>query len=187
MGIFDWLFGKRSKESEVNDVSIENREVKPKRTQATKREVTVEESTVKQNIKESEEKKDVEGLIKALEDEQRGDYDSYIQEREKIIEELGMIGEPAVQSLIRALEDKNKQVRSGAAWALGEIKDKRAVGPLIRALEDDNNIVRVESAHALGEIGDKIAIEPLKSILLLWDSMPPGLINEARTALEKIK
>lgn len=186
MGIFEWLFGKRSKESEVNDVSIENSEEKPKRTQATKREVT-KESTVKPNIEKSKEKKDVEDLIKALEDEQSGDYDSYIREREKIIEELGKIGEPAVESLIRALEDKNKQVRSGAAWALGEIKDKRAVGPLIRALEDDNNIVRSESAHALGEIGDKRAIEPLKTILLLWESMPAGLIEEARTALDKLK
>lgn len=129
----------------------------------------------------------VEGLIKALGDEQTGDYDSYVEGRAKIKEELGEIGEPAVKPLIKALEDKNSRVRIGAAGALGKIKDKRAVGPLIQALEDENNIVRAEAAYALGEIGDSRAIKPLERILLLWNTMPPGLIKEARTALEKLK
>ena len=125
-------------------------------------------------------------MIKALEDEQRDDYDSYVRGREKIIEELRKIAGPAVEPLIRALKDENENVRKGAAWALGEIKDKRAVGPLIQALEDENNIVRTESAHALGEIGDKRAIEPLE-LLYISPGIAPGTMECDRKALEKLK
>jgi HEAT repeat protein len=41
----------------------------------------------------------------------------------------------AVPQLIHALEDKNQYVRSWAAWALGEIKDRRAIDPLINSLD----------------------------------------------------
>ena len=129
----------------------------------------------------TKEERDVESLIRGLADE-----NSDTQQREKIIEDLGKIGGPAVEPLIRALQDKNSRVRIGAAWALGKTKDRRAVGPLIRHLEDKSNVVRAESAFALGEIGDKKAIKPLETILLSWSSIPPGLIKEARIALEKL-
>lgn len=66
-----------------------------------------------------------------------------------------------VELLIKALSDKDSNIRESAAAALGEIGDKRAVEPLIDALNDENLNMRRSTATALGEIGDKRAVEPL--------------------------
>ncbi|HEY3362704.1 MAG TPA: HEAT repeat domain-containing protein [Methanosarcina sp.] len=75
------------------------------------------------------------------------------------------IGEPAVAPLIEALKDENPQVRSFAALALGEIRDKKAVEPLIEILNDLSPEVRMNAAYSLGEIGDVKAVEPLLKLL----------------------
>lgn len=79
---------------------------------------------------------------------------------------LSEIGEVAVPELIDALEHKKVRVRRGAAYALGNIKDKRAVDPLIKLLRDRNKYVRRSAVSALGKIRDKKAIKPLKEIAL---------------------
>jgi HEAT repeat protein len=53
----------------------------------------------------------------------------------------------AVPQLIRALNDKNQHVRSWAAWALGEIKDTRAIDPLVRPLEKHLRLAKTDYAH----------------------------------------
>ncbi|NIM15169.1 MAG: hypothetical protein GTO45_24660 [Candidatus Aminicenantes bacterium] len=75
------------------------------------------------------------------------------------------IGEPAVKPLIATLKDKDRKVRRGVAYALGEIKDPRAVEPLIMALKDKDFGVRSEAAISLGQIKDPRAIEPLIAAL----------------------
>lgn len=85
---------------------------------------------------------------------------------------LVKIGRPAVDALIVALKDKHPDVRSGAAYALGEIRDPRAVGSLIIALKDKDNNVRKEVADALAKIG-RPAVESLIAIMKdtdLYDS-----------------
>jgi HEAT repeat protein len=82
-----------------------------------------------------------------------------------IIYALADLGEPAVEPLINALKDNDKDVRRGAAIALGEIGDVRAVEPLINALKDNDKRVRSEAVIALGEIGDVRAVEPLINAL----------------------
>jgi len=57
-----------------------------------------------------------------------------------------------VESLIRALNDPNSNVRSNAAVALGMIGDAKAVGPLV-GLFKDNEWVRFCAIEALGKIG----------------------------------
>ena len=74
---------------------------------------------------------------------------------------LGKIGSSAVDPLIQALQDKDYQVRSRAAYTLGEIEDDRAVEPLIQALSDEEWVVRGNAAEALGKIKDERAVEPL--------------------------
>jgi HEAT repeat protein len=69
--------------------------------------------------------------------------------------------EMVVDVLIQALGDQEAEVRRWAAWALGKIKDPRAVEHLIQALGDPNAEVRSWAALALGSIGDARAIEPL--------------------------
>jgi len=68
----------------------------------------------------------------------------------------------AVDSNIAVLEDEDQELyaRKAAAWALGEIKDSRAVEPLINALEDWYKFVRNAAVEALVKIGEP-AVEPL--------------------------
>jgi hypothetical protein len=87
--------------------------------------------------------------------------DSYIQNNSEESSK-NLIGDKrTVKSLIRALKDKNEDVRERAAMALGKIGDERAVEPLIRALQDKDEDVRERAAMALGKIGDERAVEPL--------------------------
>jgi HEAT repeat protein len=52
-------------------------------------------------------------------------------------------------------------VRSAAYYALGEIKDVRAVEPLIAKLDDEDKDVRSAACDALRKIKDVRAVEPL--------------------------
>ena len=82
------------------------------------------------------------------------------------IEALVEMGRPAVKPLIAALKDRYSQRRQGAAVALGEIGDPRAVEPLITiALGDEDEEVRWAAAGALGRIKDPRAVEPLIAAL----------------------
>lgn len=70
-----------------------------------------------------------------------------------------------ISSFVQDLEDKDEDVRSEAADALGEIGDRRAVGPLVKALKDNDSSVRSRAAYALGKIGDKRAVDFLIPML----------------------
>lgn len=71
------------------------------------------------------------------------------------------------------LNDEDSYVRQGAAWALGEIKDLRAIGPLIFAIKDKDLDVRLRAAKALVKIGTP-AVEPLIEALKDKDSYVRG-------------
>jgi HEAT repeat protein len=68
-----------------------------------------------------------------------------------------------VKLLVEKLgSDTDRNVRQSAAWALGEIKNKRSVSPIITALENDKSKkVRRAAAMALGEIGDEQSVDAL--------------------------
>ena len=61
----------------------------------------------------------------------------------------------AVPALTRLLGDTDWQVRSKAAWALGQIGDRRAADALASALKDSKPDVRKTAAWALGQIGEE--------------------------------
>jgi HEAT repeat protein len=94
----------------------------------------------------------VEVLIPALKDEGSiiGNHISYV--RVKAAEALGKIGEPAVELLIQALNDDDNNVRYLAAWALGEIRDKRAVESLNQLLNDSDANVRETAKESMKKI-----------------------------------
>jgi len=81
------------------------------------------------------------------------------KERERIAKELEEKNKK--QPLIQALEYREWNVRMGAAWALGKIRDTGAVESLIQTLNDEDEDVRKSTAEALGEIGSIGAVEPL--------------------------
>ena len=129
-------------------------------------EITVDsfEPEFNPDIDDLEKQKDVEGLIRALTNE---DY----LVRKEAARSLTRVGdERAVKALIEALRYESWEddytvlisVRESAADALGNIGDKRALNPLIQSLsEDSDEEVRWKSAAALGKIGDQSAVEPL--------------------------
>jgi len=87
-----------------------------------------------------------------------------------------------VERLIEALQHKDHDVRRHAAYALGEIRDARAVDFLIQALKDQDSGVRYEAARALRKIKDARAMEPLIQALKDENSIR----HEAAEALGEI-
>ncbi|MHA1578780.1 MAG: HEAT repeat domain-containing protein [Candidatus Freyarchaeota archaeon] len=130
------------------------------------------------DIKRMRKQGDVEGLINAL------TYKRKTKIRFDAARALGEMGDlRAVEPLMEAVKDENRDVRWAAARALGELKDLRAVEPLIQALKDEGSDVRKAAIWALGELGDVGAVELLIEVLRndIW-----GLRLEAARALAKI-
>lgn len=75
------------------------------------------------------------------------------KERERAMQVLNAIGEPAVQPLIDTLNDESSITRDAAARTLGTIGDIRGIEPLIGALKDENRRVREAASQALASIG----------------------------------
>lgn len=69
-----------------------------------------------------------------------------------VIEALVKIGEPAVGPLIAELANDDKEIRERVAWALGEIRDVRAVEPLRALLKDRSYAVQQAAEKALQKI-----------------------------------
>ena len=77
---------------------------------------------------------------------------------------LGLIGEPAVEPLIKVINEDGYEFQL-VARALGEIGDPRAIEPLIASLKRDNNLSNVfDVIDALGKIGPP-AVESLIGLL----------------------
>ena len=122
------------------------------------------EQEVNPDIDALEKQRDVDGLIKALKNE---DY----LIRKDAARSLKRVGDDtAVAALIDALKYEAWEddytvlisVRESAADALGIIGNYQAVNPLIQTLyEDPDEEVRWKAAAALGKIGDNSAVEAL--------------------------
>ena len=99
-------------------------------------------------------KKDIAGLIKALQFN-----DTAVQSQ--AAQELGSLGNEAMDVLVRGLKKKDKHIRLGIIEALTVIRNPQAVEALTETLKDQSSEVRWETAIALGEIGDERATGPL--------------------------
>lgn len=82
--------------------------------------------------------------------------------------------------------NKVKPLREVAAWALGVIRDTRAVPTLLDSLRDESPKLQARCAWALGEIRDSCAVKSLRE--LLEDPTIPDLIEiEVLRALAKLR
>jgi len=71
---------------------------------------------------------------------------------------LGRIGDPqAVPALIKALGDRNENVRGAAAEALGKLGDPKAVPALTERLQDESEDVREAAQDAIQQIKTKLS------------------------------
>jgi len=75
--------------------------------------------------------------------------------RLETVKTLKQMGANAVPTLTAALQDKDTQIRGGAAFTLGAIgtEAKAAIPHLIQMLKDDDEQVRLDAAVALRRIG----------------------------------
>jgi HEAT repeat protein len=80
-------------------------------------------------------------------------------------EALARIGPPSVDPLLGLLNSEDKNHRRWAAYALGRIRDAKALNPLIEKLQDPRSEVRQAAARALGDLGDRRAAQPLMRIV----------------------
>ncbi len=100
----------------------------------------------------------IEPLVDTLKDEKPAVHQA-------AAEVLVKCGDRAVNSLTRALTDQQLSARRTAAWALGQIGERRSVPALIAILDDPEPAVRETAALTLGQLKDKRAIEPLCALL----------------------
>ena len=82
-------------------------------------------------------------------------------------EALGnMRSKEAVPALVKALEDKNRNVRSAAIVAFGYIRDKNSVKPLAEYLNQEKDLgLRISALNVLGVIGSEEAAPALMETL----------------------
>ena len=90
--------------------------------------------------------------------------------------------EAAIEQLIKLLQNPSQSRRWGIAFALGFIRDAKAVEPLIAVLESSNSDEDLQACciSALGEIKDLRAVKPI--IKFLHDKSPQ-IRYEVATAL----
>ena len=79
---------------------------------------------------------------------------------------LGFQGEPARKALLDILQEEDRD-RDRVMWALGKMKETRAVEPLVRLLSNDK--WREWAVPTLGNIGDPRAVEPLIASLKKYE------------------
>lgn len=94
-----------------------------------------------------------------------------LKQRLEAASQLGRLGEPAANPLLRTLaEHPSGRTRGMAAYTLGFLQDHRTLDPLARALSDPDPEVRSEAATALARNGDDRGLATL--IAGLEDSDP---------------
>ncbi|MCC7554474.1 MAG: HEAT repeat domain-containing protein [Methanobacteriaceae archaeon] len=92
--------------------------------------------------------KTIDHLIKLL-------YDNNKLVRREASTVLSRMGEPAVDPLIKVLNDPNWRVRGAAAWALGNIKNEKAIPFLEKLLDDESGFVKSGAKNAIASIQGK--------------------------------
>lgn len=90
------------------------------------------------------------------------------------------IGMPAVEPLMRRLQDSNEDIRQAAVEALVQIGDVRIAEPLVdRVRKDEKPSVQKSAAEALIQIGNPQALQILREQFPGWDNDTRQAIVEA--------
>jgi len=90
----------------------------------------------------------------------------------------------SLEGLVKALGDKDPEVREEAVYSLAEMRDERVIAYLAEVLRNDKDEdVRESAAEALGDLRDKRAVAPLVEALRDKD---PGVRESVVDALGEI-
>ncbi len=88
----------------------------------------------------------LEALIEALKDEE------YLVKSNAMVA-IAAYGKQVSDRIIEALSDADKDIRAGAAWIMGELKDNRAIEALEKVAKDDYPLARVQAKASLLSMG----------------------------------
>ncbi len=88
----------------------------------------------------------LEALIDALKDEE------YLVKSNAMVA-IAAYGKQVSDRIIQALGDADKDVRAGAAWIVGELKDNRAIVALEKVAKDDYPLARIQAKASLVTMG----------------------------------
>jgi hypothetical protein len=100
---------------------------------------------------------------------------------------MGACDQPGFPWAEKLLRSSDKDVRAGAAMALGDTGDLRGVTLLMGALKDPSRETRSRAAWSLGKLKDPRAVEPLVSTLEDSDSEVGMAAEAALINLVKLK
>ena len=88
----------------------------------------------------------LEALIEALKDEE------YLVKSNAMVA-ISAYGKQVSDRVIQALDDADKDVRAGAAWIVGELKDNRAIEALEKVAKGDYPLARIQAKASLVAMG----------------------------------
>jgi len=88
----------------------------------------------------------LEALIEALKDEE------YLVKSNAMVA-IASYGMLVSERMIQALSDTDRDVRAGAAWVMGELKDYRALEGLEKVAKDDFPLARIQAKASLVALG----------------------------------
>jgi hypothetical protein len=88
----------------------------------------------------------VEPLIEALKDKE------YLVKSNAMVA-LASFGHQIFDRMLEALSDSDADVRAGAAWIMGELKDQRAIDALEKVAKDDYPLARIQAKASLIAMG----------------------------------
>jgi hypothetical protein len=104
--------------------------------------------------------------------------DRYLENRLEAVIVLGEIGtQAASRMLVDTLrdDDQHPEIRAGAAWALGELRDKSALDALIASFITVEEGIRIEAARALAKLATDFTPEIVEEFPRSEPSKRPGI------------
>ncbi|MCL0074136.1 HEAT repeat domain-containing protein, partial [Dehalococcoidia bacterium] len=104
--------------------------------------------------------------------------DEYLQNRLEAVIVLGEIDEDvSCRILVDTLLDNQQhpEIRAGAAWALGELRNRSALNALIESFATAEETIRIESARALSKLAQRFTSEIIHEFPRVHPSKRPGM------------
>jgi hypothetical protein len=89
----------------------------------------------------------IEPLIEALKDKE------YLVKSNAMVA-LASFGHQIFDRMLEAMSDSDGDVRAGASWIMGELKDPRAVDALEKVAKDDYPLARIQAKASLMAMGE---------------------------------
>jgi len=104
--------------------------------------------------------------------------DRYLENRLEAVIVLGEVGgETASRILVQTLNDSDQrpEIRAGAAWALGELRDRSTINALIDSFLTVEDTIRIEAARALAKLAAEFTLEIVEELPRSAQSQRPGI------------